>query len=95
MHEIGTVVFCCKPRTPGFGTIILNDGEGVFVELTHEAGGWAVDGVEITKEGAPFVHFPLDSVIHVDELAERPDLVDGVCPIHGENCPRTTCLRSV
>ena len=91
----GTVVFGCKPNIRGFGTVLATDDERVFVELTQGAGGWAVDGRKIEKDGAPIVHFPLDSVIHVDELAERPDLVDGVCPIHGENCPRTTCLRSV
>lgn len=85
--EIGTVVFCCKPRMRGFGTIILDGGELLFVELTHEAGGWAVDGVEITEEGAPFANFPPESVVPVDDLTEWPELVGGTCPIHGADCP--------
>jgi len=85
--EIGTVVFCCKPRRRGFGTIILNTGQDVFVEQTQEAGGWAVDGVEITEEFAPIIHHPLDCVVPVDDLSEWPELVGGTCPIHGADCP--------
>lgn len=86
--EIGTIVFCCKQSIRGFGEVLLESGDRVFVELSQSEGGWAVDGKLIEAEGHPLIGFDPGEVVSVEALTERPALVEFItCPIHGADCP--------
>ena len=86
-----TKVFACKDDIRGFGEVLLDGTQGVFVELQRSLGGWAVRGDVIVPENDdhhPLVNFAPDQVVEVATLSESPLLIAFThCPIHGEECP--------